>query len=70
MKEWRLGVLLLVALWLVGVEANTVLKVYPLADDYFEKVYMLTHQNKPYFLTVSCRQKDMLSISLTQKREF
>lgn len=70
MKSWKLTTFILVCLWVFAAQANTVLKVYPLADDYFEKVYLLTHQNQPYYLAVSCRQKDMLSVSLTQKRNF
>lgn len=70
MKSWMLEVFLIICLWSTVVQATSVLKMYPLADDYFEKVYMVTHQNQPYYLTVSCRQKDMLSISLSQKRDF
>jgi hypothetical protein len=39
--------------------------VYPLAEDYFEKTYMVNHESKQYYLTVACKEKDMLSISLT-----
>ena len=46
------------------------LRVYPLADDYFEKIYMVTLNNQQYYLKIGCREANMLSLSLTPTVEF
>ena len=69
----RLFLVVLLILTTVLVEGSgpsPIFKVYPLADDYFEKVYLVSHTNGQYYLTISCKQRDMLSISLTQKKDF
>lgn len=60
---------LLLLLLVIGCAA-TEFKAYPLGDDYFEKVYLVSHDNKEYYLTISCKEQNMLSISLTTSREF
>lgn len=45
-------------------------KEYPLADDYFEKIYLVNHNSQQYYLTISCREQNMLSISITPNKEF
>lgn len=68
------GILLLLMvtmiLCLTGVKSNTVFKVYPLADDYFEKIYVVIHNNEEYFLTIACKEQNMLSLSLTKEKDF
>lgn len=63
-------IMLLAMIIAPGVEATPLFKVYPLADDYFEKIYLVNQQNKQYYLTISCRQRDMLSISISEHRQF
>lgn len=58
---------LLLLLLAVGCAA-TEFKAYPLGDDYFEKVYLVNHDNRDYYLTISCKEQNMLSISLTTSR--
>ena len=35
-------------------QAN-LLKVYPLADEYFEKIYLVQQNSKESYLTISCK---------------
>ena len=58
------AILLLLALSCVATD----FKAYPLGDDYFEKVYFVNHNNREYYLTISCKEQNMLSISLTTSR--
>lgn len=58
----------LLLLLLVHGCAATEFKAYPLGDDYFEKVYLVSHDNREYYLTISCKEQNMLSISLTTSR--
>lgn len=66
--------LLLVLLLVVQGEADSNFKVYPLADDMFEQIYLVDVKSgghpKQHYLTVSCKAKNVLSISLTPEREF
>jgi hypothetical protein len=58
-------VLIVLTMCLVGVQSTTLFKVYPLAEDYFENIYLVNHQGKQYYLIISCKEKDILSISIT-----
>lgn len=60
----RFRIALLFALVLAAC-GRSVFTVYPLAEDYFEKVYVVNHNEKEYFLNINCRQQNILSISLT-----
>lgn len=64
----RVVVLVLVSVWAGA--GQPVFKIYPLADDYFEKVYFLNHQAKSYYLSINCKEKDMLSISISEQFTF
>ena len=45
-------------------------KVYPLSEDYFERVYLIYQNNNTYFLNLSCKEADVLSIAITEARKF
>jgi hypothetical protein len=47
-----------------------VFKPYPLADDYFEQIYLVQMKGQSYYLIISCRDEHMLSISLSPHKEF
>lgn len=49
-------------------ESSTVFKVYPLADDYFEKVYLVNHNSRQHYLIVSCKERNILSLSVSESR--
>ncbi len=48
-------VLVLLSLMALDTRATTLFKAIPLAEDYFEKVYMVNHQSKEYYLIISCK---------------
>lgn len=62
--------LLAVLFVMVGVSATTVFKAYPLGEDYFEKIYLVNHNGHEYYLTISCKEQNMLSISITPSKDF
>lgn len=62
--------LLLLLLSILAQANNNNLRAYPLADDYFEKIYLLTLNNQDYYLNIGCREANMLSISLTPTLNF
>ena len=67
----RPTILLLLLLLSILAKANSNnLRAYPLADDYFEKIYLLTLNNQDYYLNIGCREDNMLSISLTPTLNF
>ena len=47
-------VLLLLLTIVVQVNGNN-LRAYPLADDYFEKIYLLSLNNQQFYLKIECR---------------
>ena len=57
-------------LMLLEFTAANKVKVYPLADEYFEKIYLVEQHNHLYYLNISCRDVDMLSISISQEKQF
>ena len=61
---------MLLLLFMTIKTAATSFKAYPLADNYFEKVYLVDHQNKQYYLTVSCKEQNILSISMSPSLSF
>lgn len=50
--------------------AHSAFKVYPLADGLFEKIYLLTRGQESYFFIASCRDRYILSLSITPDRYF
>ena len=62
-------VFLLLLVVLTEVNCNN-LKVYPLADDYFEKIYIVNINSHDYYLNIGCREANMLSVSLTANASF
>ena len=46
-------------------EAANMAKVYPLADEYFEKIYLVEENSRLYYLNISCRDVNTMSISIT-----
>lgn len=65
-----LSLFLALCLLLPAVLSAQSFKEYPLADDYFEKIYLVNHNSQQYYLTISCREQNMLSISITPNKEF
>ena len=46
---------------------QTEAKWYPYADEYFDKIYKITDGDKPKYLHIYCKEKNMLSISITKE---
>lgn len=59
------ALLLFFAILIVRLDATTVNKVSLVTEDYFEKVFIVNQQGRKYYLIVSCKEKDMLSISIS-----
>ena len=54
--------LLLCTLLALKAEATTLFRVTLLNEDFFQKIYKVNHNTRQYFLMVSCKEKNMLSI--------
>jgi hypothetical protein len=50
----------------VATKSNISLKVYPLVDDILQKIFLLSFNSDTYYLAVSCKEKDMLSLSVSK----
>jgi hypothetical protein len=59
------ALLLLFTILIVRLDATTLNKVSLVTEDYFEKVYVINQQGRKYYLIVSCKERDMLSISIS-----
>ncbi len=46
---------ILLSIALIQVIGLSQFKVYPLADEYFEKVYLVNQNGQQYYLTISCK---------------
>lgn len=46
-------------------QATALFRVTLLNEDFYQKIYKVNHNTRQYFLIVSCKEKDMLSISVS-----
>jgi hypothetical protein len=69
-KSTPMALLLTLCLLFTAVLSTQTFKEYPLADDYFEKIYLVSHNSHEYYLTISCKEQNMLSISITPSKDF
>ena len=62
-----LYLLAMLLLMILECEAVDMVKVtvYPLADEYFEKIYLVEQNNRIFYLNISCRDVNTMSISIT-----
>lgn len=49
-----------------GTKSNNSLKVYPLVDDILQKIFLLSFKSDTYYLIISCKETDMLSLSISK----
>lgn len=49
----------------ICIQSAAQFKVYPLSDSYFEKIFTILHNGHNYFLNITCREQNMLSLSIT-----
>jgi hypothetical protein len=51
----------------LAMKSNSSLKVYPIVDDMLQKIYLLNFKSQTYYLVVSCKEHNMLSVSIAEE---
>jgi len=59
-------ILLMLTLEIVAVKSNSTIKVFPLVDDILQKIYLLNFKSETYYLVVSCKENNMISLSIAK----
>lgn len=60
--------LLLIAILCSGVQSRvTKVTEYPNSDEYFDRIYVIQNGDQQHYLRVYCKEKNMVSISITKE---
>ena len=64
--------ILLVTVLLLHVESkpDEIFRVYPVTDGIFEKIFLAFKGEEAYFVTATCRDNGIVSVSVTNRIQF